>query len=478
MWAALDSSARRRRKFFGYSALWLCLAFGGGTAALAHTTNQAFVLLLPTNLYTAAGVVAVALSILVLASLPPWASGRVFTARPLFHHLSSGAIPTLTSLVSLGLLISLIHAGYTASRDPLSNPLPLFIWTVWWVGFVTLQGIFGDLWRWVNPWSGLHWLFCKIRHDAPFLKMPDAIGSWPGVAAFIGFGLFTLADLAPSDPARLATAVALYWLYTFVGMTLFGQEIWLGRCECFTMLLRHFSKLSVLGVTAGTLRIGAPGWRVIKTSALSSSGALFVIIILGTGSFDGLNDTFWWLGTIGINPLEFPGRSAVVWQTIAGLIAANTALAAIFAASVWLGLRLAKADVPFREAFGKLVLAILPIALGYHVAHYLTAFLVQGQYGLAAASDPWSNGADYLGLGGFHVTTGFFNSRDTVEVIWLAQAGAVVLGHIVSVLLMHAMTVKMFADRRQALLGQLPLALFTLCYTFFGLWLLASPRGA
>ena len=202
------------------------------------------------------------------------------------------------------------------------------------------------------------------------------------------------------------------------------------------------------------------------------------MLILGTGSFDGLNETFWWLGKIGINPLEFPGRSAVIVPTILGLLIANVLLVAVFALVVWLGLALARSTVSFVDAFGLLALAILPIALGYHAGHYLTALLVQVQYTVSALSDPFGTGADYLRLGQFYVTTGFFNSRDTVEIIWLCQAGAVVIGHVLSILLGHALATRLFATARQAFISQLPLALFMIVYTLFGLWLLATPRGA
>jgi hypothetical protein len=48
----------------------------------------------------------------------------------------------------------------------------------------------------------------------------------------------------------------------------------------------------------------------------------------------------------------------------------------------------------------------------------------------------------------------------------------------VAVLLAHATAVRHFGSRRSAALSQVPLALFMIAYTFFGLWLLASPRGA
>ena len=57
---------------------------------------------------------------------------------------------------------------------------------------------------------------------------------------------------------------------------------------------------------------------------------MFCLMILASGSFDGLQETFWWLGVLGINPLEFPGRSAVVGASALGLILANVALIAVF----------------------------------------------------------------------------------------------------------------------------------------------------
>jgi len=134
------------------------------------------------------------------------------------------------------------------------------------------------------------------------------------------------------------------------------------------------------------------------------------------------------------------------------------------------------------RAFCLFAPSILPIALGYHIAHYLPSFLVDAQYALAAATDPMARGADYLGLGSFYVTTGFFNTQASVRLIWLTQAGAVVTGHILAVILAHAIALRHFGSERNAAinasLSQVPLAIFMILYTFFGLWLLASPRGA
>ena len=83
-----------------------------------------------------------------------------------------------------------------------------------------------------------------------------------------------------------------------------------------------------------------------------------------------------------------------------------------------------------------------------------------------------------LNLGTFYVTTGFFNHRDTVQLIFLSQTVVVVIGHMLSILSAHAVALELFVENRRAVLSQLPLALFMIGYTFFGLWLLAAPKGA
>lgn len=458
------------------------MLFLAGPAA-AHISQQGFVLLLPTDIYITAGIWVVALTALAMVFTPGHIGERLFYAIAL-PRIPAPRWETATSLLAFCVLCLLVYVGLTGSRDPLANPLPLFIWTVFWILMVILQAFIGDVWHWINPWSGIaRVLFGPVQRQ-PLWLLPNGIGCWPAIIGLLAFSAFALADPAPDDPARLAIIVAGYWFFTIVAIVVFGEREWLSNGEFLTVLMRYFATLAPLRLGRRESRMGIPGWQFLNAAPLSISGGIFVLILLGTGSFDGLNETFWWLALIGVNPLEFPGRSAIILETVSGLLLTNAALVLTFAALVWLGHILATRSasgsqlVTYRTAFGRLSLSILPIALAYHIAHYLTVVLVNGQYALAAASDPLANGADILGLGTFYVTTGFFNSRDTVQVIFLAQAGAVVLGHVVAILCAHAIALRLYGQNRLALISQIPVAAFMILYTFLGLWLLAAPKGA
>src|SRR5690606_27464062 len=136
--------------------------------------------------------------------------------------------------------------------------------------------------------------------------------------------------------------------------------------------------------------------RLVGAPPLPSSGALFLLVALGSVSFDGLMRTFAWVGAWGINPLEFPGRTAMLGINSFGLVAMCAILAAAFFGAVALGVRSAEGG-KWRIAAGALAWSMIPISLVYHFSHYLTALVINGQYALAALSDPLMNGADLFG---------------------------------------------------------------------------------
>lgn len=444
--------------------------------AWAHTAERAFVLLLPTGYYLIGGALAVAASFVVLMFVPAALVERAVAARLTLMHIR---LPreTASSLLAFALLVVLVAAGFYGSRDPLANPLPLTVWTLWWVGVTLLHALCGNLWRWFNPWIGPFRLLRRDTKAGGLVSYPPWLGYWPAIAAFLAFAWFELVHPAPDDPAILAKAVIGYSLVTWAGMALFGAGAWLDRAEAFSMFFGFVARLAPCAVEDGRLVLTFPGRRLTDGAGLGISGILFVLLALATVSFDGLNRTFWWLGHAGINPLEFPGRSAVIGLNSVGLIGSWLVLAGLFFAAIRIGCRLEGAGRSTADLAGRLALSILPISIGFQFAHYLTVFLVNGQYATIALTDPFAQGWADAHERMHGVTTSFLANAEDVSVIWNLQAAGIVLGHILAVVVAHAAVLGLTRERRRVLLLQVPLAALMVAYTLFGLWLLSTPTA-
>jgi len=448
--------------------------------AAAHASERGHVLLLPTQYYAVGGALAVAASFVVLTLLRPEPLVRMAERR-----IVLGTIPFdgrgSVSFVSFLFLLALLYAGVSGSRDPLANPLPLTVWTLFWVGLTLAHGLLGNLWAWLNPWYGPWKLFCSFAgRQSGWFSLPEELGLRPAVFLLFAFAWFELVYVAPDDPARLAAAVLAYWLFTFAGTCLFGFDAWTDRMELFSVFFRMLSRLAVFegrrkaGCT--DLSVGFPGGRLVHADPLPPSGVAFLLMALSSVSFDGFMRTFAWLGLIGINPLEFPGRSAVIAENTLGLLAMFAVLGVVFALAVWLGERLAGGK-DFRRAAGLFVWPIVPIALAYHFSHYLTAFLVNGQYALAALSDPFFRGWNLFGTAIAHVQAGVVVGADSAWSIWNAQAAAIIGGHVLAVVIAHMIAFRLHGSGRRAALSQLPMTVLMVGYTVFGLWLLSTPTA-
>ncbi|ESY93431.1 MULTISPECIES: hypothetical protein [unclassified Mesorhizobium] len=478
MGGLLDSSSsaveRLRLPFaLSFSALWLV----SPTPAFAHASDRGHVLLLPTGYYIIGGAFAVAASFLVLALLPPDTVDRFWRRRlPLFAFGDS--VRAAISLISFAGFAILLAAGVLGSRDPLSNPLPLVIWTLLWAGLTLLQGVFGDLWSWLNPWYGPWRLLSRLigGSDDGFRPLPQWFGCWPAVILFLAFAWFELVYPAPDDAARLAFAAGLYWLFTLLAALVFGYDKWSRSGEFLGLVFSMAARFAPIERgDKGRLALCWPGAKLLQAEPLPASGIAFLLLALSSVSFDGLSKTFFWLGLFGINPLEFPGRTAVIGSGTLGLVVTFALLAAVFLLAVVLGQRLARGDKPFAQAAGMLVWSIVPIALAYHVAHYLTALLVDGQYALASLSDPFALGWNLFGTADMQVEAGIVAGAASAWWLWNVQAGAIILGHVLAVLVAHGFAWRLHPQPARAALSQFPLTVLMIAYTIFGLWLLATP---
>jgi len=439
------------------------------TPALAHTSERGQVMLLPTELYVAGGALVVAASVVLVALLPLFRREAAQSAMVPVLRLTAvrRAVPSLAGLAAVVILIA---AGVFGPPDPIANPLPGAVWTLWWTGLTILTIVFGNLWATINPWTGLYEMLRPSRR--PMIHYPAWLGQWPAVMLFLAFAWFELVYPTPYDPARLAMVLGPYVVLGFAGVILFGR-IWLEKAECFSVYFRMVSWLSPLQWRAddGKLEMRAmlPGAALGREEG--AVGGAFILLALSTVSFDGFMRTFFWAGRVGFNPLEYPGRSALMLPNSLGLVLMALALAAGFHLAVALGRVLAPEVTKVRG----LACSIVPIALAYHLAHYLPDLPIGLMQAAKALSDPFGTGLDLLGAADLHPPASILMDHDGAELVYRVETAIIVAGHVVAVVAAHTMALRQTGSARAAILGLLPLNVAMVLYTMFGLWLLSTP---
>lgn len=433
--------------------------------AFACALPPSVILTLPTGHYITAAALTVALTAIMGVTahrLPVMAPHPVWERRVL---LPVG----LTSYLSFLAFLGLVLVGLHGDRDPMHNLMTLVFWTGVWIAIPLGSMLLGNLWRPVNPWTG------PVRIARTLLGRTGSIGlarlgHWPAVAGYAGFVWFQMVSLYPDDPAVLAQTALAYWAVIFALAVLEGED-WLETGEFLTVLFGFIARVAPLWhqTEAGRSRLmrGWPGTQVLSMPALSPSAVVFVSLALAALTFDGLAETFWWQALIGENPLEPMGRSAVMWENTAGLLAIWVLTLGLVLGAILLGRRIGGGF-----ATGPVMLSFLAIAAGYHAAHYLVMLLTAGQYTLAALNDPLMTGDNWLGLPPFFVSFGFLTDPRVMPVIYGLQFAAILGAHLLAVLLGLKL-----AGQGARPLAHLPMTVLMVGYTVLGLWLLSTARS-
>ena len=188
-----------------------------------------------------------------------------------------------------------------------------------------------------------------------------------------------------------------------------------------------------------------------------------VAALLGSTAFDSFANTSWWIGVV-----QSSSVPTVMWGT-GGLLAMIIIVFVSFSfAAAWMG---RYGDRPAAAYPRLMVASLLPIVLGYVVAHYATLLIVEGQRTAINFSDPVGRGWNVFGSAEMGVNSAIFNYPMAVA---LVQLGAIVGGHVLGIVCAHEKAVTLLPPDR-ALHGQWPLLLVMVGYTCAGLVLLFSP---
>ena len=109
-------------------------------------------------------------------------------------------------------------------------------------------------------------------------------------------------------------------------------------------------------------------------------------------------------------------------------------------------------DRPRRELPSQFAHSIVPIVIGYVIAHYLTYLLEVGEQTIVYMSDPFSTGSNWFGTADWPVSY-FFSFHPTA--LATIKVLAVVVGHVVGVIAAHDRAIHLL-PRKHQLTGQLP----------------------
>ena len=116
----------------------------------------------------------------------------------------------------------------------------------------------------------------------------------------------------------------------------------------------------------------------------------------------------------------------------------------------------------------RFVHSLLPIAVGYTVAHYFSLVVFQGQAGYLLASDPLGRGWDLFDTAGQAIDYRVISTG----AIALVQVAAILTGHVLGVFIAHDRAIADYTRSRQRLRAQYPLLVVMVTYTLGGIALL------
>jgi len=455
------------------------VAFAHGVQGRAETPipNEVFVIAAGAVLIVSFVGLAFGWSRPVLATVP-WR--RI--PRPIERVLLAGATIWIARFIVLaGFLVVFATAAFGSTRIG-ANPASLIVFVVWWIGLVPLSALFGNVWREVNPWATIARLV-RIPAQRPDRPLPSWVGYWPAAAVLLAFAWFELVYPAPASPRLIAVLIAVYSATTLIAMWRWGIEQWLDQGEAFSVytgLLALLSPVELRG--SGTDRqLGIRPPFVAATRVRVRPGLVGLIaVLIATVTYDGLSASGLWqrrdvIASERLIDLGLSDLWAGVLIGTFGLLGSLAAFALLYEGFSALSGRLAG----WRgTSNGRMAVAFLhslvPIALAYFVAHYLTLFVFQSQDLLRLVSDPLGSGADYFGTADSRIDFQLVSAN----AIWITQVAAIVAGHVIALAMAHDRALELERGRGQALKSQIPMLVLMVFLTVAGLWSLSAGMAA
>jgi hypothetical protein len=440
--------------------------------ASAHGLVQRSNLPIPEWLFGWAAAIVLVISFVALAAL--WPNPRMegtpsWRPMPGGAVLGSRAVEVLCNAIGVALFVVVLLAGYVGSGVALDNFAPTFILITFWVGLVFASAIFGDIFKAFSPWRALG----RLLPSQGLRPYPEKLGRWPAAAGLLIFTWIELASGWGEDPALLVTAALGYAVLTLIAQVVWGVETWTRYGETFAVYFNLFSRISPVETRERVVGVRPPLSGLPHLDPVPGTVALLSVMI-GTVTFDGLSQGRLWkdlavdltdvVTSLGISITEAPRIVSTI-----GLLLGVILVALFYRAGV-AGAHSVGGELSAERLRRAFVHSLVPIAMVYVAAHYLTFLLFEGQAIRYLASDPFGQGWDIFGTASAAIDYSLLSQNGA----WYAQVGFVVVGHVAALILAHDRALVLYDNPRLAVRSQYWMLAVMVGFTTLALWLLAQ----
>lgn len=498
------------------SILVTCLFFY--ETAFAHGFGQRYDLPVPLNIFLIGSGATVAVSFIIIGlfagrkpSLTGYSRLNLLEVKFVGPFISSPIFNHTIRFIAVAIFLLVLIAGFIGTNQPIDNLSPTFVWIIWWVGMGYLVALFGNIWQILNPWKIIYeWTMkcCgKLETDAPRFEYPQNLSVWPAVVLFFLFAWLENVYAGASRPFSLSVLIILYSSITIAGMAMFGKHQWLRHGEVFSVLFGIFSKFSPTEVrvinkkVCHTCRIGCVPSRpecvdcyqcfersgpeirqfnlrpfavgLSLPQSVSTAQASFVILALATVTFDGFQDTSLWMDLHANASKIFSGfiqNTSDIISTV-GLIGVPLLFFFVYFGFSWSVKQVSRSPMNVLTISKCFVFSLVPIALAYNLAHFISFLVLQGQLIIPLISDPFGFGWDIFGTADHRLNLNAINAR----IVWYISVSSIVIGHIISLYIGHVIALRVMPNHSSALKSQYPMLVLMVFYTATSLWIIAQP---
>ncbi|MEV5551971.1 hypothetical protein AB0L35_38560 [Streptomyces sp. NPDC052309] len=338
---------------------------------------------------------------------------------------------------------------------------PAMVYVLFWVGLVPASLLLGPVWRLLNPLRSVHEVVCaltRVPPDEGLRRLPDRVGVWPAAVGLLCFGWLELAA-----PGRGSASAVLLWLWLYgavqlVAATVYGSR-WFARGDTFEVYSSIVAAMSPLGRSPDGDR------RLVLRNPFNGLAGVrdrpgltaLVSVMLALTAFDSFANTDAWKAASDGLP-ESPARTA-------GLVGTALLMLGLLRLSAWAARRLSH-GAPWSA--GLMAPSLVPVAVGYAIAHYASALMLEAQ-----------RFVDVFFVSGEPLATHHGGAPavqyalPSAVVLALLQVVSVVTGHVLGVIAAHDSAVGALPSGRKVW-PQVPLFVLMIALTLGGLTLLLS----